>query len=66
MRQICTLRANRYESFKITTLNSHESSKNIFLSRGRLGAKFICLEWPFNALQELVPKDRIGLFDWLS
>ena len=41
-------------------------SKMKIFSRGPLGTKFMWLEWPFNVLQELVPKDRIRLFDWLS
>ena len=49
-------------STKTGNLTPMSQAKIIFLSRGRLGAKFICLEWPFHALQELVPKDRIRLF----
>ena len=26
----------------------------------------MCLEWPLNVLQELVPEDKIRLLDWLA
>ena len=41
-------------------------SKMKFFSRGHLGTKFMCLEWPLNVLQELVPEDKIRLLDWLA
>ena len=46
--------------------NCHAAIKNENFFQGSFEYKFMCLEWPLNVLQELVPEDKIRLLDWLA